>query len=561
MRQILALCFFVLSLFTLLSCGSSDSDDSLSSQVPEIVVLSNVQAADPVEFEMTRLLVDLMKQVGFNARHRAMPWEQQADLVWYSRDKWQMTAWRMVGRPERVDPDEFVVNLFHSELAELGYNIVGYQDADYDSLAIAQRALLNREERRQTIFAAQAKIAEDLPYLFVAHPKRPVAFRADLFDPKSVVEMAGIGIQNFWTWLRVQPTRDEKSIIANTDNVIQAINPLYISGEADSRVTELIWDRLLRVSSEGLPEPWVATHVNWVNDQRVRVSIRDDVKWHDGRPLTVDDVCFSYFAAGSGEAPMYKPFVDKIDTIMVVDDSTLEFHLTEPWVAFEVAGLAKVNLIPAHIWQPILDRLHQEPDNAESFQEEMPIGSGPYKFTAWKRSEEVILAANEDHFAAPKAERWILRITPNVEAALGQLRTGELNFLTEWEGDASLLASAAEDDPKISMVASTDLGFRFFAVNMRHSPLNRREIRQALAHIVPRQATVRNIFKGYAEPADSYISPAIKYWHNPELKSFEFGVEKARERLKDAGYSWDAQGKIHFPIDPAQVVTPAPQPF
>lgn len=517
--------------------------------VPPITVLSNVQAADPIEFESTRLLVENMRQLGLEVEHRAMPWEQQSDLVWFNRQDWQMTAWRMVGRPERMDPDEFVVNLFHSSTAEDGYNFVGYENPEYDELALEQRAATDREERREIIYQAQEVIANDVPYVYIAHPQLPFAFRTDVWDPSTIVEAEGIGIKNFWTWIQAEPVGDQRNFIANTGDVLQAINPLYISGDADSRVTELIWDRLMRIGPDGLPEPWAAESVEWEDDLNVLVTIREGMTWHDGEPVTAEDVVFSFQSPATGEAPMYQPFVDKIANIEIVDDRTVRFTLSEPWVAFETASLAKLNLVPAHIWEPILEDLADSEENAEDYQEEIPIGSGPYRFVNWTPSEEVILEANPDHFSPPQADGWILRIIPNVESALGQLRTGELNFLMEWEGDPTVLEQAAEEDENLEVIATTELGFRFFGMNTRLAPFDDVNFRRAVAHVIPKDAIVQNIFRGYAEPADSYVSLAIDFWHNPDLPQYEFSLERAREVLSEAGYSWDDDGRLLLPAE------------
>ncbi|MBS1254033.1 MAG: Oligopeptide-binding protein AppA [Anaerolineales bacterium] len=515
--------------------------------VTDITALSNVQAADPIEFESTRLVVENMRKLGLNVEHRAMPWEQQANLVWYEREDWQMTAWRMVGRPERMDPDEFVVNLFHSTTAESGYNFVGFSDSEYDELALKQRGITDQEERRKVMYDVQEIIANEVPYIFIAHPELPFAFRTDVWNPDSVVDAQGIGIKNFWTWTQAEPVGEQKDFVTNTGDVIQGINPLYISGDADSRVTELIWDRLMRIGPDGLPQPWAAESVEWEDDVNVLVTLREGMTWHDGEPVTPEDVVFSFEAPLSGEVPMYKPFVDKIANIEIVDDGAVRFTLEEPWVAFETASLAKLNLVPKHIWEPILKDLADTEDNAESYQEDIPVGSGPYRFVAWKPSEEVILERNPDHWAAPKAERWILRIIPNVESALGQLRTGELNFLMEFEGDPTVLEDVAAQDPNIELVATTSLGFRFFGLNNRVAPFDDVNFRRAVAHVVPRDAIVKNIFKGFAVPADSHVSLAIDYWHNPDLSHYEFSIEKARGILEEAGYTWDDQGRLLMP--------------
>lgn len=517
--------------------------------VPEIEVLSETQAADPIEFEITRLVVENMKQLGIPAVHRPMPWMQYSDIVWFERDTWQMTGWRMVGRPERMDPDEFIVNLFHSSTAETGYNFVGYNNPEYDELAMAQRAMTDKEERRQAIYKLQEMIANDAAYLYVAHPKLPFAYRADVWDPASIVEAQGIGIKNFWTWIGATPLTDQKDLIVNTSEDVKSINPFYISGDSDSRVTELIWDRLMRVGADGLPVPWAAESVVWEDELNILVTLRPNQKWHDGEPLTADDVIYSYEIPTTGEAPMYAPFVSKVASMEKIDDLTVRFTLAEPWVAFETASLAKVNLVPKHIWEPLITDLLTVEDNAESVQEEIPIGSGPFAFSNWKASEEVVLVRYEDHFQPPVVERWIRRIIPNVESALGQLKSGEINFLMEWMGDATILEDAAASDPNIKLVATTDLGFRFIAVNMRLKPMDDVAFRRALQHAIPVDAIIANIFKGYAEPADSYVSKAIDYWHNPDLPQYPYSLDTARQVLSEAGYTWDADGNLLMPAE------------
>ena len=370
-----------------------------------------------------------------------------------------------------------------------------------------------------------------------------------MFDPKSVVEMDGVGVHNFWTWLGVKPLGEQKNIIANTDNVIQGINPLYISGEPDSRIVELLWDRLMRIGPDGVPELWAAERVSWENDTHVTVELKKNMRWHDGEPVTVDDVIFSFDAIMIGEAPMYKPFVDKIAGIQKLAENQIRFSLHEPWAAFETACLAKVNIIPKHIWSPIIEKLKNQPENAESYQEDRPVGSGPFKFVAWKPSEEVILERNPEHFAAPQAEKWILRIIPNVESALGQLRTGEINFLTEWEGDATILEQAVQNSEEIAMVVSVEAGFRFFALNLRRAPMDDPVFRKALAHALPKEAIIKNIFKGFAVPANSYISPALGFWRHDDLPEYEFDIERAKAVLQAGGYRWDERNRLLRPSE------------
>ncbi len=65
----------------------------------------------------------------------------------------------------------------------------------------------------------------------------------------------------------------------------------------------------------------------------------------------------------------------------------------------------------------------------------------------------------------------------------------------------------------------------------------------------PRMPIVKNIFKGYAVPADSHVSLAIDYWHNPDLPQYDFNIEEAKQILMDAGYTYDADGMLHMPAE------------
>lgn len=550
---------FVFSLILIAFGANAAAAQDMGAPVEKIIVLSNTQAEDPIEFESTRLLVENMRQLGLDVEHKAVPWATYSDIVWFNRlnepeafggDGWQMTAWRMVARPERMDPDEFVFNLFHSSTAENGYNFVGYVNPDYDALAEAQRGETDVEARREAIFQAQEIIANDVPYVYIAHPSLPQLVRTDVWDPESIVDAQGIGIQNFWTWVNMTPLGDQKDIITNTSDALLAINPLYISGDAPSRLTELIWDRVMRIGPDGLAQPWAAESVEWEDDLNVVVKLRSGMMWHDGQPVTVEDVKFSFEVPNSGESPMYAPFVRRIANIEIVDDSTLRFTLNEPWVAFEVASLAKVNIIPKHIWEPIIADLLTKDENAESLTANDPetkIGSGPFKYVSWVENEQAVLEANREHFSPPKADRWIIKILPNAESALGQIQTGELNFLREWEGDSQVLADVAEADPNITLYASPDLGFRFFAFNTRFAPFDNVALRRAIAHVVPKESIINNIYKGFGVPADSYVSRAIDFWHDPDLPQYAFSLDTARQVLEEAGFTWDANGMLHYP--------------
>lgn len=534
--------------------GASDTAERV---IRPIYILTRPQSSSPDEFESATLIANAMKQVGLDARVKVVPWEQMADVVWYQRDKWDMSGWQMTARPERLDPDEFIYNLFHSSTAQDGYNFVGYINPAYDKVAEQQRVTMDPEKRRQLVLKAQQILADDAVYDFLVHQKIGFVYNNKVFARDSIKNMAGLGIKNFWTYIYATPIGAQKNMILNSNDAVQAVNPFYISGTVDSWVTELIWDRLMRMGTDGLPKPWAAESVKWLSDTQVKVVLRKGMKWHDGKLVTAEDVKFSFEAPMGDKVPMYKPFVSNIDKIEIVDPNTLIFKLKQPSATFETACLAKVNLVPKHIWEPIFKDLANKPETAESYQEKVPIGSGPFKFSSWKFSEEIVLEANRDYFQPPKIDKWICRFIPNMEATLGMLQTGELNFLATYVGDPQILEQKVKANPNLTMVYAVDLGFRFFAMNLRRPPFDDVAFRRAILALTDRQLIVNAVWKGFAVPADSVVSPALDFWKNKNLNYPQGGVKAAKEILKSAGYEWDSKGRLLYPKGRKEETPPA----
>lgn len=511
-----------------------------------LTLISRAQAANPQQYQAAELIAQAWRQLGLDVSVQGLPRPQQSDAVWYNRDTWDLTMWQMVGRPERSDPDEFVYNLFHSTTAEKGYNFVGYVNEEYDEIAEQQRLITDKDERKILIDQAQDIIDRDQVYAFLVHPLKVYAIDSTVWDPASMVEQPGLGIKNFWSFVNADPVSDQMDMVLNSSDELNAINPFYISGATDSWITELIWDRMMRIGSDGLPQPWAAESVEWSDDGlSVTLTLREGMMWHDGTPVTTDDVVFS-FTAPVDFAPMYKPFVDGIANMEVIDERTLRMDLAEANAAFETSTLAKLNLAPKHVWEPLLANLG-EGENAEAVLEESRIGSGPFKFERWATQQEVVLSANEGHWAAPKMDRWILRIVLNVEAALGMLRSGEVNFMSDYTGDPELLLEAASEDGDLEVIQSVDIGFQYLAFNLRRPPFDDPAFRRALSAAINRDLIKNAAWNGFAVKANSHVSPALSFWHKDGIADgLETGMDLAKSILDEAGYVVDGNS-LHYP--------------
>jgi peptide/nickel transport system substrate-binding protein len=515
-----------------------------------LVILAQPQSASPAEFQEAEMAAAAWKQLGLKVSVRPLPGQQFSQIVWYERQRWDMTTWQMVGRPERSDPDELTYNLFVSANIANGYNLVGLNSPEYDRLAQAQREELDLAKRQVLIRQAQELINEQQPYGFVVHPKNLVAFNSNVWDEASLKVQAGIGIRNFWTWINLKPKGAQKDVILNSVAPPTNLSPFNIPGSQGSWATELVWDRLMRIGPDGLPQPWAAESVTRPTPTTVEVVLRQGMKWHDGKPVTIDDAVFSLEAPGYGDkSPMYRPFVGNIEKVEKTGDWSLRITLKRQDAAFLVSSLAKLNLAPKHIWAPIFEDLKNKPQTAESIMEPLPIGSGPFKFVSVKLTEQIVLEANAEHWAKPSVNRWIMRIQPNIEAGLGALKGGEINFLTDYTGDPDLLRNLVKGQPVLKLAESLDIGFRFIGYNGRRPPFNDVAFRRALSAMIDREAIAEDAYGGAAVPANSWISPALAFWAAPDIAKKVPGlgnVEAAKKILKDAGYVL-VNGELHYP--------------
>jgi peptide/nickel transport system substrate-binding protein len=513
-------------------------------KIRKIVLISGAQAADQQEFQSAQLIAQEWRKLGLEVEVRGLPRPQVSDVVWYKRDTWDVTMWRMVGRPERSDPDELIYNLFHSSTREKGFNFVGYQSAEYDKTAEAQRAEIDLPKRKILVDKAQDLIMSDLPYFFLVYPKNVVAYNGNVWKKDSIVDQSGIGVRNFWTFVGATPAGATKDMIVNSAEALNAINPLYVSGAVDSWITDLVWDRLMRVGPDGLPRPWSAEEVKYLDPTTVEVKLRGGQTWHDGKPVTIDDVIYSFQAPAGDASPMYKPFVSNIASMEKVDDKTMRFKLKTANASFFTSVLAKINLIPKHVWEPVLASDTLKGKNAEAYQEQAPIGSGPFKVARFKLQEEVVLEKNGTHWSAPKMDRWIMRIVTNTEAAVGMLKRGEVNFLADYRGDPKILDDIAKAQPEVAVAATVDMGFRFVAPNLRRAPFDDVAFRKALMLAINRNLMVQAAYNGYAVAANSHVSAALPAWHKGE--QFRPNIEEAKKILDTAGYKL-VGGKLHYP--------------
>src|SRR5690606_14984661 len=134
---------------------------------------------------------------------------------------------------------------------------------------------------------------------------------------------------------------------------ITHLNPIAAVGIIDFKELRTIYDRLLRVGPDGNVQPWAATAVKFLNDTTMDLTIRQGMKWHDGKDVTVEDIVFSFDYQKKWKAPYFISFLNNVKSVTAPSSDTVRIELDQPSAPFVAHVLAAMFIIPKHIWENI----------------------------------------------------------------------------------------------------------------------------------------------------------------------------------------------------------------
>ncbi len=321
------------------------------------------------------------------------------------------------------------------------------------------------------------------------------------------------------------------------------LNPMLDwNNPADRDINRLIFSGLIRFDSHGMPQPDLAEAWGTSPDGVLyNFSIRPNAVWHDGQPVTTDDVIFTIElikSAGSLFPQDIKDLWSQIE-IKRFDDKTLQFKLTEPFAPF--LDYATFGVLPKHLLESVpADQLSAAEFNLK------PIGAGPYKFsqlmTGGGQISGVVLVANEDYYLPkPYIEQVVFRFYPDAVSAFDAYQQGEVLGVSQLTNDILPQALA---DPNLSVYSSRlpQMGLVFLNLNNPTVPfLQNEKVRQALLLGINRNTIISHIMQGQAIIADGPILPGSWAYYD-EIPRYDYDPDAAMVLLKDAGYVIPAGG-------------------
>lgn len=255
-----------------------------------------------------------------------------------------------------------------------------------------------------------------------------------------------------------------------------------------------------------------------MDDYTWQFEIYDDVKFHDGSPLTTDDVIFSIERARKGGRT--EKLLELIDSTEKVNDTTFRIRSKEPYPNLPfLFAKAETSIVSKKVVEK------------EGYDFKAPVGAGPFKLKERKEGEKISLERFNDYFLETAKSKYLDFVVIVTE----QERTAA--FLS---GDVDVLFSVSAYDCEklklskdVNLLQSPSTKIEYLSLNNLHGPLDNPKVRLAISYGIDRDKITEGIYHGYSTPSSSLIPEGIEGYVASPVK---YDPQKAKELLKEAGY-------------------------
>lgn len=303
------------------------------------------------------------------------------------------------------------------------------------------------------------------------------------------------------------------------------------AGPAGFLRNSFLFDTLTWKDENGVV-PWLAKSWNISEDGlQYTFDLEEDVLWHDGKPLTAEDVVFSF------EYYQIHPFmwtgdITQIKSVTAIDDHKVQFTLNNAYAPFLSDLVGIVPIIPKHVWEKVDSPLDFRDPSAL-------VGTGPYTLKEYdEKSGQYLFTANDHYFKGKVLVKEVAYMNP--ENKILALQKGEID--TAMTFNYSEVQQLQKEGFDVMKSAPTGSAVRI-TFNLEHPQLKDKRLRQAIAYALDRAEMARKITGGDPIVGNAGVIPPDSPWYNPSVKQYEYNTSEAERILDELGYVKNADGE------------------
>ena len=349
------------------------------------------------------------------------------------------------------------------------------------------------------------------------------------------------------------PSKPSNTLIYGRGEDSKTLDP--INGETGETVKVLLnlYDTLVAFADESMEiEPALATSWETSDDGLTwTFHLREGVRFHDGTAVDAEAIIFSLNRLRQDENPYvtdparpYKPNFQIISDIVASDPLTVVIQLKESSAVF----LNNLAMFPAGIVSPTAVKKYGKGFSTN------PVGTGPFRFERWMRDQQIVLAANEDHWRGrPHFDRVVFVPVSESATRIQQLTRGEIHI-------ADNLPPAELDQlakmPNLMVAEQISMNVAYLAMQTDKPPLGDVRVRRAIAMAIDKPALIRVGYAGHADAAINLL-PKAMWGHHDGIEDRPFDVDAARKLLEQAA----SEKGFEFPLSLSLAVMSEPRPY
>ena len=324
-----------------------------------------------------------------------------------------------------------------------------------------------------------------------------------------------------------QSARGDALVVGSIGDASRLL-PILASDSASGDIVGLLFNGLLKYNERleivgDLAESWTVSP----NSLTLTFTLRPNARWHDGAPVTAEDVQFTYQKLI--DPAVRTPFSSSYELIQgvdVLDARTVRVTYREPFAPALESWM--MGIIPKHL-------LAGEDLNTTAFLRH-PVGHGPYRFVRWKTGELIELAANDDYFEHhPHIDRYLYRIIPDQTTLFLELLTGGVDLT----GLSPLQYRRQTDTPYLRRTYRKfrypSFGFTYIGYNLQDPRFADRRVRQAINLAIDKPAILDGVLFGLGAVATGPY-PKESWAYDPDIQPAACDPPAALALLREAGW-------------------------
>ncbi len=337
------------------------------------------------------------------------------------------------------------------------------------------------------------------------------------------------------------PAAPSGRVIVGLSQEPTVFNPLMLKIEVDDGIHFSVFDALFRTMPDGSIVPNLATEVPSQENGGLsadglqwRVKLRDDVKWHDGAPLTAEDVKFTLELIVDPNFRSWRTAGHNlVYDIAVVSPNELTWRMKEPFAPY-LSFLTETFIVPKHVLEREADK------NAAAFNQ-APIGTGAFKWGKRVAGDHINLVANANyHGEGPYIEQLVFKYIPDLTVLYTQFKSGDIDLVGRQYITPDNYAEAKTLKNRVVQLQPAPAVEQIY-LNLERPVFKDLAVRQAIYAAIDKQSIIDALYYGLPEPVESYM-PRGSIYYNKDLPKHEFSLQKAAKLLDSAGWAKGRDG-------------------